>query len=123
MSSRKIGAGHDWPTWQQLVFAVPAGIAAAVFLAVRWPWDLLVVAGLIGYVVALGALLRWNRQPGLLRRALLQFGCIFLALLAAIGSYVSAIVPQQWLPVPGLLGMAGLAVVLGALAVAVPRRR
>lgn len=123
MSRQKLGAGPDWPTWQQLVFAVPAGVAAAVFLAIRWPWDLLVVAVLLGYVVMLGALLRWNRYPGQLGRALLQFGCIFLALLTAVGSYVSAIVPQRWLSVPGLLAMAVLAVVLGALAVAIPRWR
>lgn len=104
-----------WPAWRQGVSALPVGIGAAAFLAIRWPWDLLVIVALLGYAWGLVVLPGRRACGGVLSQVLLAFGCIFIALIAAVGGYLAGNVPQAWLPVPVLVGLAVLAVVQGVI--------
>jgi hypothetical protein len=115
-------AVRPWPTWRQLVSSLPVGIAVVLFVSVHWPWNLVVVGGLVAYAGLLSALAR-SRHPRLLREMLLLFGFVFLALFTGLAALVAATLPQPWLPLPVVGGLAALTVVLGVAVVWAPTER
>ena len=88
-----------------------------LFVAAPWPWNLAVVVAVAGYAWLLTALHPRDPRPGLLREILLVFAFVFLALFTVLAGYVATSLPQPWLPLPVVGGLAVLTVVLGALAV------
>ena len=88
-----------------------------LFVATPWPWNLAVVAAVVGYAWLLTALRPRNRRPGPLREILVVFAFVFLALFTVLAGYAATSLPQPWLPLPVVGGLAVLTVVVGALAV------
>ncbi len=114
------GPGRDW---QPLLVGVPAGLAVAAFLAVRWPLDLVVAPALLAYLAALSRLRPGRRRLGRLREALPVTACVAVALLAGMASVLGALLySPPWLPGPVLAGLAAITVTCGGIAVLYPGR-
>jgi hypothetical protein len=120
MTGGQPAAIRPWPTWRQLIASLPVGIAVVLFVSVHWPWNLVVVGGLMAYAGLLMGLARRNGHPGRLRELLLLFGFVFLALFTGLAAYAATNLPQPWLPLPVLGALAALTVVLGVLVVWAP---
>ncbi|HYW24820.1 MAG TPA: hypothetical protein VE953_11700 [Terriglobales bacterium] len=120
MTGGQPAAVRPWPTWRQLVSSLPVGIAVVLFVSIHWPWDLVVVGGLVVYIGLLMGLARRNRHPGHLRQMLLFFGFVFLALFTILAAYAAMALPQPWLPLPVVGALAAVTVVLGVLVVWAP---
>jgi hypothetical protein len=117
MTEERQPVRRPWPTWAQLVSVLPVGVAVILFVAIRWPWDLAVIVAVAAYAWLLTALVRRNRRRGLLRETVFVFGFLFVALFTVLAGYAAASLPQPWLPLPVLGGLAVATVIAGALAV------
>ncbi len=103
--------------WQRLAASGPAGIAVIGFLAIRWPWDLLVATALIAYMALLAAVWRVPYRDLLI---LVAFAAI--SLFTVVVGILGALLPGAlWLPLPALSGLALLSIVLGVVAALAPR--
>ncbi len=103
--------------WQRLAASGPAGIAVIGFLAIRWPWDLLVATALIAYMALLAAV--W-RVP--YRDLLILVAFVAIGLFTVVVGILRALLPGAlWLPLPALGGLAILSIVLGVVAALAPR--
>jgi len=104
MSEGQAASRPSFAFWKLAVSAVPAGIAVVVFLAIRWPFDLVAPALLAGLAVVTSG---WMRRP--FWHVALLYAFVFLAMLVVAGAYLASSVYQTWLPVPALAGLAMLA--------------
>ena len=103
MSSDSALPRRTWPIWKTVISALPVGVAVALFLTIRWPWDIVIVVVLMGLAVVLARLAR-DDFAAALADALLLYAALFLILFTALGVYLTSSVWQQWLPVPVLFG-------------------
>jgi hypothetical protein len=85
------------------------GIAVALFLTIRWPWDIVIVVVLMGLAVLLARLANEDFRAAV-ANTLLLYAALFVIVLTGVGVYLTSSVRQQWLPVPVLLsiGVIGL---------------
>jgi hypothetical protein len=97
---------------KQAASALLVGVAVVVFLAVRWPWDLLVLVALIGISVLLSRMQRTGFRTAL-PGTLLLYSFLFLTLFTAVGVYARTSVRTAWLPLPALVGFGVLAALAG----------
>lgn len=101
-----------WPWWQQVLGGIPVGVAVALFAAVRWPIDLLVVLALILYVPLMARALRMS-QSGLRQFAFMS-AFLTVGLFTILVAIVNAMLPANpWLPWWALAITGLLAAVLG----------
>jgi hypothetical protein len=111
------------PTWQPLLVGVPAGVAVAAFLAVRWPLDLVAAPALLAYLAVLSRLRRGRRPLVRLREAVPVTACVAVALLACLAGVLGELLlSPPWLPGPVLAGLAATAVACAGIAVLYPGR-
>lgn len=110
------------PIWLLLLAGVPVGIAVVAFLAIHWPWGLLVLVLLLVYAGIVAKLSRPRANASLLGESILFVAFMFVALFTSMGVFLTVVVPQMWLPLPVLGGLGVLAAVLGAALVLIPGR-
>ena len=109
MSSDSAPPRRTWPIWKTVISALPVGIGVALFLTIRWPWDIVIVVVLMGLAVLLARLANED-FPAAVAKMLLLYAALFVIVLTGVGVYLTSSVRQQWLPVPVLLsiGVIGL---------------
>jgi len=113
VTEAKRQSGRDWLTWKVALSAAPVGVGVGVFLAVRWPWDLLAIVALL-VLAAIVSRFASEPYPAAIQNTLLLYAFVFVVLFTALEGYaVIALPQQQWLPVPFVVGFGVLAAFLG----------
>ena len=97
---------RDRPIWQYALAGLLAGLASVAFLTVPWPWDLLVVAGLVASLAASSR--RWLLAP---------VGFVAGALCMLAGFLLVNIMDEPWLPTDAWIAIGVVTAMFGVWAI------